>query len=269
MSGSNQAKLEIKDFIEELMDENNRLFNELKLTQKLLKLFENYRNFFVQYSNQCKCNPNINSNDVFIELELQYKQIFCEINNRVEDKNGSEVRPLLRTTNKNLRKTKPKEVLNKGTDNNQCLQTFEDNIVCKNRVKRNQRNDFIDPKPLFRVSHQMEGSVRRGNRLKSRSIVGYLCQYLNCNYQNSDKGNVSRHISKMHLNKTPLICNECQQTFWGQKRLFDHKKCFHFPTLLYNANRKTYECDYNDCKYETKSLTNLTQHLRRHSGEKV
>ena len=101
-------------------------------------------------------------------------------------------------------------------------------------------------------------------------IIGYLCEYQNCDYHNSDKGNVSRHISKMHLNKEQLVCEECHQTFWGQKRLFEHKKCTHLGNgFIYNIYSKIYKCDFNECNYESKSVTNLTQHKRRHFGQKV
>ena len=106
MIESNEVILEVKDLFEELKDENNRLLNELKLTENLFNLFENYRKLLIEFTINCKCIQNIESNQVFSELELQYKRVFNEFNNRIEVKSRPELRPILQSINKNQRKCK-------------------------------------------------------------------------------------------------------------------------------------------------------------------
>ncbi len=54
-----KAKLEINDLFVELKNENKRLLNELLFAQKLIKLFESYRNYLNVFHNNCNCDQNI------------------------------------------------------------------------------------------------------------------------------------------------------------------------------------------------------------------
>ncbi|CAG2183482.1 unnamed protein product, partial [Oppiella nova] len=141
----------------------------------------------------------------------------------------------------------------------------KESIDGHNDVKRNQRHDFIHPKPIL---GDKSLDVTDPGDDDYDEVVGYVCSYDNCSYFNRNKGNVSRHISKMHLNKRPLVCGECGQPFWGRKRLFEHKKANHFGNLIYNMNRKQYKCDWHECGYQCQSVTNLKLHRRRHFGHK-
>jgi hypothetical protein len=76
------SKILINDLLEELTQENNRLFNQLLFAKKFIKLFENYRNFLNQLLIDYKCDQNNENKLKFNELENEFKTIF---NNNSEE----------------------------------------------------------------------------------------------------------------------------------------------------------------------------------------
>jgi hypothetical protein len=60
----------------ELKKENKKLLTQLIFAQKCVKLLENYRNYFIKFCNNCKCDQNIGNKLVLKELEIDYKNIF-------------------------------------------------------------------------------------------------------------------------------------------------------------------------------------------------
>jgi hypothetical protein len=78
------SKILINDLLEELTQENNRLFKELLFAKKFIKLFENYRNFLNQLFIDYKCDQNIENKLKFNELENEFKTIFGNNNNSEE-----------------------------------------------------------------------------------------------------------------------------------------------------------------------------------------
>ncbi|CAG2113311.1 unnamed protein product, partial [Medioppia subpectinata] len=229
---------------------------------------------------------------VFDDLELQYKtlfedQILDDIITRSEGtlKSDRSVGNGIKGKHKRMVRLKTNEDNKSADDLTTGPQLGSNDIINETLVgvKRSQRLDFIEPKPIFGdksadnkdlVDNEEvvdsgceETDGTSGVRVRA-TISGYLCEYPNCDYMNVNKGNVSRHISKMHLNKRPLVCDDCGQTFWGQKRLFLHRKATHLASLVDSGNRRQYKCDWHDCTYQCKSLTNLNLHRRRHSGQK-
>ncbi|XP_054163841.1 zinc finger protein 43-like [Oppia nitens] len=237
MSGSAKAVITVNDLLDELVKENERLLGQLNITLDLIRLCEDYKQFVVDFCLHCRCGDRQKYEDIIDRLDSQYKTIIkdnCDKSETILTKNNNQMSDEL----------------------------IDGKKLAKNKVKRSQRHDFIKPKPIYsNINNECNSQTKR-------KIIGYLCNYGNCNYRNWSKGNVCRHVSKMHLNKRPLICRECRQTFWGQKRLLEHRKIKHMDQLIYNSNRNVYKCDYNGCVYECKSLSNLNQHKRRHIGDK-
>jgi hypothetical protein len=76
------VKLLTNNSLEELTQQNNTLFNQLLFAKKIIKLFENYRNFLNQLFIDYKCDQNIENKLKFNELENEFKTIFNNYNNR-------------------------------------------------------------------------------------------------------------------------------------------------------------------------------------------
>ena len=72
------AAIELKDFMECLRDENNKLLNQLCFAQKCMKLFEDYRKCLIGFANSCVCEHNYDNQMVFNRLEHNYKLIVDE-----------------------------------------------------------------------------------------------------------------------------------------------------------------------------------------------
>jgi hypothetical protein len=74
----------------ELKKENNKLLTQLIFAQKCVKLLENYRNYFIKFCNNCKCDQNIGNKLVLKELEIDYKNIFNQKEVKNEIRIGSD-----------------------------------------------------------------------------------------------------------------------------------------------------------------------------------
>jgi hypothetical protein len=107
------SQILINDIFDELKQQNNRLKNELLLAQKCVHLLEKYRNCLISFSNNCKCNENINNKLVFHSLEKDFneyqslrtiediiecneKTFNCDLN---EEKNRNKRKQILRPNN--------------------------------------------------------------------------------------------------------------------------------------------------------------------------
>ena len=70
------VSLQVPDLIEELNEENKRLFAELKSSEKCVKLLQSYRKCLLSLSENCNCNPMVNNNVMITILENEYKTLF-------------------------------------------------------------------------------------------------------------------------------------------------------------------------------------------------
>ncbi len=87
------SKILINDLLEELTQENNRLFKELLFAKKFIKLFENYRNFLNQLFIDYKCDQNIENKLKFNELENEFKTVFNNYKNNRNSVINEEIDP--------------------------------------------------------------------------------------------------------------------------------------------------------------------------------
>ena len=72
------SAIEIKDFIDCLRDENNRLLDQLSFAQKCMKLFEDYRKCLIGFANSCLCDQNFDNQMEFNRLEKNYISVVEE-----------------------------------------------------------------------------------------------------------------------------------------------------------------------------------------------
>ena len=80
------CEIVVNDLMEELVEENKRLLSELKSNENCFRLLENYRNFSLNLSNNCKCNPIINNKYLIKLMEIKYKSLKESIEGLVHKK---------------------------------------------------------------------------------------------------------------------------------------------------------------------------------------
>jgi hypothetical protein len=157
-----KAKLEINDLFVELKNENKRLLNELLFAQKLIKLFENYRNYLNVFHNNCKCDQNIENKSIFNDLENEYKCVFDEkkliqINEEINKQNidNNYVFNDFERPKSGLNFNYKELIDEKYEENDDFVQHFsidnhfEDQKLNAKKVKRSKRKDFIKPKVIY------------------------------------------------------------------------------------------------------------------------
>ena len=72
------ASVEVKDFIECVRDENQRLIKKLCFAKKCMELFEDYRKCLIGFANQCRCEHNFDHQMTLNRLERRYRQMVDE-----------------------------------------------------------------------------------------------------------------------------------------------------------------------------------------------
>ena len=135
------SEIIINDLFVELKEENNRLLNELLLTQKCVHLLEKYRNCLISFSNNCKCHQNINNKNIINLLENEYKSVFN--NNEKQSENNIK-------SSENVKKNKRKyvrKVLKKSKTLDNCKRDINfSNFKTKNQFIYNTIDDNIEDK---------------------------------------------------------------------------------------------------------------------------
>ena len=73
-----KCQIVVNDVLEELNEENNRLFNELLFADKCLKVLIEFKSFVELNSNQFKQNLDENNKQIYEELCENFKQVLDE-----------------------------------------------------------------------------------------------------------------------------------------------------------------------------------------------
>ncbi|XP_054167584.1 zinc finger protein 112-like [Oppia nitens] len=144
----------VKDLFEELTEENQRLYDELKYCQQLIELFDKFRQLLDNYQTNCCCIENNELKTQFNELEDQYmktvkkkiirqseRQLICksDVKNQVKKTRVKKIKSNKITTK--LKEVKDQlsdnDINNNNEDKNETK--FSDNQLTVQRVKRKYR----------------------------------------------------------------------------------------------------------------------------------
>src|ERR1700722_16382678 len=84
------VKLEINDILFELFAENNRLLNELKFTENVIKVLENQRNYLINKCfNECvNCVQNVTISTQLSQFDTTLRHLKTNHNNQSIQTNG-------------------------------------------------------------------------------------------------------------------------------------------------------------------------------------
>ena len=153
-----------------LREENNRLLNELLLTQKYIELLEKYRNNYKNLINICKCNEN-NNKLLINDLENEYKRVFNnEIvfeNNKSFETNDNKVLFCEKKSNINIRaKTKKHKSFNTNKVFN--INQISDHLT-KNKKKIEIMVNINDNNIEDKQRHELNESNINYNELSEES----------------------------------------------------------------------------------------------------
>ena len=282
------SQIVVNDVLEELNEENKRLFNELLFADKCLKVLIEFKSFVELNSNQFKRNLEENNKQLYEELCEKVKQVLDEKNNfqkNFNDNNSIEVKnkEIIINNNKELKISKililksPIKVNVKHSNNyNQKLdksvnyyskfrqqfsECIESNYSNKRREKRRTNPLFCrypgcDRK--FAYNHELENHKR-----VHTGETPFECHI--CGQSYSLKGTLKEHIRIKHnLFDEPVVCgiDDCDKRFNNDRSLKTHRKDYHF-------NSDKFVCDHPNCDYKTGIKKSLYEHkIREHTTEK-
>ena len=102
---------------------------------------------------------------------------------------------------------------------------------------------------------------RKSWRVHNKSVhlgIRYQCEYENCTFSSTQRGQVKRHVELKHFD-IRLKCDHCEKSFCGDSTLRDHKARKH-PDKL-----KFYSCHL--CSYRTEHKKLLQRHLTGKYGK--
>jgi len=95
---------------------------------------------------------------------------------------------------------------------------------------------------------------------KKNNLVGFRCNYLDCDYKNHGLESVKEHINRYHMNEKPFICDTCGLGFPGKPGLLSHSRIHKI---------RKHKCDFSsDCKFTTHFRNQLRDHMMRHNNER-
>ncbi|XP_054167594.1 zinc finger protein 91-like [Oppia nitens] len=250
------ANVMIKDVLDELSEENQRLFDELRYCQQLMEMFDKYRHLVKSLQTNCICIENIGLKTKFNELEDQYMTIKSM---KIYD-------------NKKL-KTQSDDNHNDNNNDNNCNKSDDE---CDNNDNNNYTvtvdtsADSVMNEPIKRCRGRPKKSMivlslakqkRVEKQLKSvndRKV--YKCDYTGCEKCFNNKQRLKIHLRVKHTNDRPFKCDKCDKTFPFQQYLKNHQKSVHTTV------RKVYNCRYDGCDKQFRLVNSLKEHHLRHEN---
>ena len=283
----NKCEIVVNDVLEELNEENKRLFNELLFANKCLKVLNEFKNFVELNSNQFKLNLDESNKQLYEELSENVKQVLNAKSYHL----------------KNFNDNNSIEVMSEEI----C---FDDNeseeIMSKKNKKKSRNTGKISSDSLLcewpGCQYMTTARDRTGHReaLRKHSVVHsekkFVCCYRDCHYKTYKRSSLKTHMRKHEKKETlrytderPFVCQTCGKRFAINSLLTAHIKIMHTvfdePVVCRiddcdkrfknNFDLKKHQnichllsfvCDY--CDYKTRSKTQLLRHkIQNHTNE--
>ncbi|CAG2111150.1 unnamed protein product, partial [Medioppia subpectinata] len=123
-------------------------------------------------------------------------------------------------------------------------------------------NNFVPNKTYLKIDFNCHYSPIK--HTKTNNILRYICNYRYCEFKAVALDRIVDHIQRLHYDKSPMKCEECDDMFWTQKELINHIKPNH--SSIYDQTSRAFKC--NQCSLTFDKYCKLTTHRLRHSGDK-
>jgi hypothetical protein len=166
-------KLEMNDILDELSQENNKLFTHLAIVKKCIKLLESHRNYLNNYINNCKCGHSFDQNKVYFNaLDLDYKQF----NNEVKDFIEENLEKNLSLVRKGIKFNKNESFINKScikvkTEENQKLKRKSDQLSDE---ESNGTNDDNNSDSDYEPNNGSSDGNRRNSKVWNKANYPHI-----------------------------------------------------------------------------------------------
>ena len=271
----NICEIVVKDVLEELNEENKRLFNQLLFADKCLKVLIEFKTFVELNSNRFKLNLEENNKQKYEELSEKVKEVLDEKSNY--RKNFNEFQQLVQVMREginfrnNQRVVKTLKKSRKFKRNNgqyvchylNCGQRFDNKRDIKNHRNRHyiQVKRFVCDFPGCNVAFSTKWRVEAHKTLRHTQERPFECQ--TCGKAYASDQSLKAHIKYSHTDiAEPVVCgfDGCNRRFKNDFCLKSHQNMCHILK---------FECDYPNCDYKIGSKSQLNKHkIENHTNER-
>ena len=253
--------IELNDILEELLDENKRLFNELLFANNCLTKFIEFKSFieivFNKVNNYLEPNDCRKFKDLNEDIEKtfdgkrinNFNQTKCRINFQCEENSETNASVSEEPISDDIH-------ISEDYETQQVLENLDNNLMNNvikvkseeycNQVNSDEDTDDYEPGQLFDFSDRSETSDedidRRNNslsklrtfRTKGRTIgkVGqkvHSCDEPECNFTARSRCELKEHQMCVHSDETPYVCEVpgCGKAFKITRYLKKHMRNSH------------------------------------------
>ena len=245
------CKIVVNDVLEELNEENKRLFNQLLFADKCLKVLNEFKNFVELNSNQFKLNLEESNKQLYEELSENVKQVLDEKNNYLKNFNDN-----------NSIEVKNKEIIinsNKEINISKIL-------ILKNPIKMNvKHSNNYEEKLDQKRCHSKNSNDKKSIEVKRKE---------NCFDDNGSEEIISKNKNKKSRNTAIISSNNSLSCDWpgceyrtnGRDRR-GHREALRKHSVIHSERK--YVCDYADCQYRAYSRALFMRHISRHEKRKT
>ena len=233
------SQIVVNDVLEELNEENKRLFNELLFADKCLKILIEFKSFVELNSNQFKLNLDENNKQLYEELSEKVKQVLDE--KRLSAKNDIEA----------------KKEENSFNDNSESGQQFGNDIEFNDPKEmidkcKPEANQWVCPYPRCDRTYTKVLTMKMHVRY-DHSDTWYTCEWPGCDYKSKHKDVITKHRTT-HSKEYGVSCvwPNCHKKFKTKTDMNHH--------LLVHKQVKTQSRDSPRFQYRCITGGNLRIH---------
>ena len=268
--------ISVNDLVEELYEENNRLLNELFLTQKCFQLLSETKDYielnFSKYGNNCDSNDSLKYHEIINNINDVIERRNVMIKKEVEEYNDNDM-------NEEVVEESEEQFSDTFGDYNGIEMCDNSDYNCSSDEKNKQNKPLSQQNitsihsvnsstavKMTTVGHKTRDKDLRRKHIKAHKVLKHWCDWPDCGQGYTKKCYLIQHIDGIHKKLQPYTCSHlsCDFRTAYKKNLKVHEER-HLPIELRDRPLK---CDWPECDYSTKTKYSLNQHIRSHNNER-